>query len=168
MGPSEPCLKGQTMQQGLFTIFIPGKPVTQGSKKGVYNPKAKRVWVKDQNSEDLGNWRNRIASEVRSFMKNHNIDGLPKPEPVKLALRFSFMRPKGHFGTGKNTGNLKPSAPSYFTKAPDLAKLARAVEDAMTGIVYQDDSQICREELSKHYTEDFTLEGVEITVFKLR
>ena len=59
--------------------------------------------------------------------------------------------------------NLKPSAPAHHIKTPDLIKLARAVEDAMKGIIYQDDSQVCREHLSKVYADDGRT-GVDVIV----
>jgi hypothetical protein len=66
------------------------------------------------------------------------------------AMRFYFPRPKSHFNS---KGQLKLKAPAFVTKKPDALKLARAVEDAMTGIVYRDDSQIVSENISKHYGE---------------
>jgi len=66
------------------------------------------------------------------------------------AMRFYFPRPKSHFNS---KGQLKLKAPTFITKKPDALKLARAVEDAMTGIVYRDDSQIVSENISKHYGE---------------
>jgi Holliday junction resolvase RusA-like endonuclease len=64
-------------------------------------------------------------------------------------MDFYFLRPKSHYRTN---GELKNSAPKFMTKTPDLFKCARAVEDAITGIVYLDDSQICEEHIFKHYS----------------
>lgn len=72
---------------------------------------------------------------------------------VAATFRFYFPRPKCHFGTGKNATTLKPDAPAFVTKAPDVLKLARNAEDAITGIVYADDAQIVQEFLSKHWGE---------------
>ncbi|KKN16598.1 hypothetical protein LCGC14_0974380 [marine sediment metagenome] len=63
--------------------------------------------------------------------------------PLMLSAIFFFRRTKGHYGTGRNANKLKPSAPKFHAQTPDLAKLVRAVEDGMTGIVYRDDKQIC-------------------------
>jgi Holliday junction resolvase RusA-like endonuclease len=41
---------------------------------------------------------------------------------------------------------------------PDVLKLARAAEDALTGIVWRDDSQIVHETLAKVYGEPERLE----------
>jgi Holliday junction resolvase RusA-like endonuclease len=62
--------------------------------------------------------------------------------PLMLCAIFYFRRPKGHFGTGRNANTLKASSPRYHTQKFDLGKLVRAIEDAMSGIVYRDDKQI--------------------------
>jgi Holliday junction resolvase RusA-like endonuclease len=71
----------------------------------------------------------------------------PLEGPLMLSLRFYVQRPKSHHGKR----GLRPSAPAYPTTRPDVLKLARGVEDALTGICYRDDSQIVVELLSKHY-----------------
>jgi crossover junction endodeoxyribonuclease RusA len=71
-------------------------------------------------------------------------------KPIIATFRFYFPRPKSHFNS---KGELKANAPAFITKKPDVLKLARAVEDAMTGIVYRDDSQIVQEHLFKSFGE---------------
>jgi hypothetical protein len=70
--------------------------------------------------------------------------------PLVASFRFYVPRPKCHYNS---KGELKANAPAFVTKKPDVLKLARAVEDALTGIVYRDDSQIVIENISKHYGE---------------
>ena len=65
-------------------------------------------------------------------------------DPVVLSVTFYFGQPKSHYGTGRNAGKLKASAPIHHANQPDLSKAMRAVEDAMSDIVYRDDRQICR------------------------
>lgn len=71
--------------------------------------------------------------------------------PLQVTFLFLVSRPQGHYGTGRNAGKLKDSAPRYPAKKPDLLKLARGVEDALTGSVYGDDAQIVEEILRKRY-----------------
>jgi len=73
--------------------------------------------------------------------------------PVQVKVEFVFPRPKAHFGTGRNAGSLKASAPSYVSTTPDLDKLARALGDALKGIVLRDDSQIAWLNIWKVYGE---------------
>lgn len=64
--------------------------------------------------------------------------------PIELTARFYFSRPQSHFGTGKNSGVIKASAPIYHAQSPDLAKLLRSLEDALTKVVWFDDKLVCR------------------------
>ena len=66
-------------------------------------------------------------------------------------LAFWRRRPRCHFGTGRNAKVLKSDAPIYPAFLPDLDKLVRGMFDAMTGVVYVDDKQICQEGSSKDY-----------------
>ena len=75
-------------------------------------------------------------------------------EPVWMSLEFVMPRPKEHFGTGRNAGKLKSSAPRWCTtKNSDRTNLLKAVEDALTGIVWDDDSQVVDGPLRKSYGE---------------
>jgi Holliday junction resolvase RusA-like endonuclease len=73
--------------------------------------------------------------------------------PVHLRIAFGLPRPKGHFGTGRNAGTVKPSAPPFPAVKPDVDKLSRAVMDALRGVVYADDAQVVAKVVSKHYDE---------------
>lgn len=87
--------------------------------------------------------------------------------PVTLKLTFYRGRPKGHFRTGRNAGLLRNSAPEHPTSKPDLTKLTRAVEDALTGIIWKDDSQVVKQETIKVYCRSEDKAGVLIEVGKL-
>lgn len=81
-----------------------------------------------------------------------------------LELIFRLPRPKSHFRSGKNSHLLKENAPRYPAVKPDVLKMTRAVEDALTGILWRDDAQIVREVLEKTYANDVdTRIGVLIT-----
>lgn len=69
--------------------------------------------------------------------------------PLALVVDFYVPRPKAHIGAK----GVKPSAPHYPTTRPDITKLLRAVEDAMSGIVYRDDAQIVHQQAMKRYGE---------------
>jgi Holliday junction resolvase RusA-like endonuclease len=143
-------------------FFVQGKPRTQGSKKAIYNPKANRAFVKNVSSENLGCWRSDVRNEAQKAVKKCNWQIPGKNTGVSLELCFFFLRPKSHFRS--NGIEVKPSAPDDHTKTPDSMKLARAVEDAMTGLVYQDDSQICHEEVTKNYTTTPEQQGVWVRI----
>ena len=67
----------------------------------------------------------------------------PITSPIGLTVIFYMPRPKGHYGTGRNEGKLKSSAPLFPTSVPDIDKLVRSTLDGMTeGGAFRDDSQV--------------------------
>lgn len=86
--------------------------------------------------------------------------------PCILSAQFYFMRPKYHFGTGRNAGKVKASAPYCHAVFPDLSKLIRAIEDGITKskVIWEDDSRICSYmDCRKKWTTEE--ERVEIQVY---
>ena len=85
----------------------------------------------------------------------------PKPPitaPIRIMLIFYMPRPKSHFRTGKYKHLLKDEYirkyPSYHTFTPDLDNLVKLVSDALNGVFYKDDSQICSIQAIKAYSND--------------
>jgi len=68
---------------------------------------------------------------------------VPYDEPLMVQVIFYFQRPKTHFGTGRNAGKLKASAPRWHTKKPDKDNLEKMVYDALNKVFWRDDSIIC-------------------------
>lgn len=124
-----------------------GEPQPQGSKT-VGTAKSGRRFVREDNPE-TGPWRQAVASAALAAMNGRQL----RPGPLRMRVVLVFARPAGHFGTGRNTGRLKPSAPLYCRTRPDLDKLLRALGDALTGIVFRDDAQIVDVHAEKHYGE---------------
>lgn len=143
-----------------LVLFVPGIPKPAGSKRGFAIKKGGfytgRVAVMDAcvKSKD---WKADVKAFARDAWKGQPLLLCP----IAFSLTFYVTRPKGHFGTGKNEKVLKSSAPRLPVVKPDVLKLARAVEDSLSGVVYQDDSQITTEALSKRYSET---PGVLITL----
>ena len=73
--------------------------------------------------------------------------------PLRVDINWFFQRPKSHFGTGKNAGILKMSAPVHYTSKPDRDNLDKRVLDALTGVFWQDDAQICQGWIQKRYSD---------------
>jgi Holliday junction resolvase RusA-like endonuclease len=84
--------------------------------------------------------------------------------PLALTVDFYFQRPAGHYGSGKNAAKVLASAPRHPAVRPDLTKLVRSLEDAMSGLVWRDDSQIVRQALSKRFGTPERAEVVVATV----
>jgi Holliday junction resolvase RusA-like endonuclease len=104
------------------------------------------------------NWKNEVNWAAKPFTPKTGL--LQGPLCVKMI--FQIQRPAGHYGSGKNSGQVKASANQMPVVKPDVLKLARAVEDGMTGIIYRDDSQIVTEILAKRYVHENP--GVQIEI----
>jgi Holliday junction resolvase RusA-like endonuclease len=141
----------------IAEFWVPGKPVPQGSKRPIAfmgkdgKLKARAI---DSSGQRLDDWRFLVGHTGRSVY-----DGDPVEVAVYLELDFERLRPKSHFGTGRNSSKLKPSAPPHPIGRPDTVKLARAVEDALTGVLWRDDSQVVLHRLRKSWG---TREGVSV------
>jgi Holliday junction resolvase RusA-like endonuclease len=68
--------------------------------------------------------------------------------PVEIWADFKMRRPKSHY---TRAGVLKLSAPVWCETRPDADKLARAVGDALTGVVFRDDCQVAKWTIRKRY-----------------
>lgn len=147
-----------------FTVY--GQPAPAGSKT-IGRGKAGQTFVRDSSKRSYP-WKRDVAQAAGIAMRGAPLlDG-----PLGLILTFYVPRPKGHYGSVKckvcggdppgrteccdgvgRVFRLRPSAPEFPTVKPDVLKLARAVEDALSGVVYRDDAQIVSEALQKIYGE---------------
>lgn len=136
---------------------VDGIPVPQGSKTAFRNKYSGKLMVVDS-AHNLGPWR----AEVTRIAKAEWPFDVVHEKPIAIGLIFYLPRPKAHYGTGKNADRLKPGAPTEHALKPDVDKLARAILDSLTGVVYFDDSQVYDLRCRKLYSD--TLTGVAIEV----
>lgn len=131
-----------------FAFFVPGQPMPQGAIRPVVVRGRLRGVHKD--GKRLQPWRNAVTWEgVRA--RGARPLPFPKPQAVSLYAVFYMRRPQ------------RPKAPWPITM-PDLQHLVRAIEDAVTGILYEDDSQIVHLDVRKEYAEGTLVPGVTIVV----
>jgi Holliday junction resolvase RusA-like endonuclease len=145
----------------MIEFFVPGKAATAGSKKAFYVKKLKRAII-THDSKKTKPWMNTVK-----FFAMAEYQGLLLCGPVKLTMEFRRLRPKGHYGSGKNAHTLIKAgieAPLPITK-PDLTKLVRAAEDALKGVIWRDDSQVCIQETRKVYVDRDP--GVQIQISEI-
>ncbi len=130
-----------------FTVY--GEAKTAGSKKAYpfQSKSTGRLGVRvTHDNPKTKDWMAMVGQVAAAHYDGELLKG-----PLRLFLQFVRVRPMGHFGTGRNAGTLKDSAPRYPTTRPDTVKLARAVEDALTKVIWHDDSQVVVHELRKSY-----------------
>ena len=138
----------------ILDVFVPGKPISQGSKTLVAyrGPNGRMRVTMRESAKHLASWRELIAYTARQAYGARPL--IPRDVPVTLDLEFVLPRPA--------------SAPKRRTppavKKPDLDKIARAVGDALTHVVYSDDSQVTELHARKRVAEPNEPPGVHIRV----
>lgn len=137
-------------------FWVPTRPAPGGSKKSFASESTGRIVTLDD-AKDNAVWRGVVALYGGQAMAGKPL----LAGPLEVSMIFYQRRPKGHYGRGGNAGVLRPSAPWFPTVKPDVLKLARSTEDALTGVVWVDDSQTIALHVTKLYGEK---PGVEITV----
>lgn len=149
----------------VLRVVVPGVPIAQGSKTARVVGKrvavngqsavlgARAVLVEKSNlatktmpSGRLDRWRSAVARHAQSARKMIGLELFTGP--VELDVEFVLPRPDGHYT--KASGRLRKSAPA-FPALPDLSKLVRAVEDALTETAYADDRQVVQINARKRY-----------------
>ena len=88
-------------------------------------------------------WKALIQDKVSTAIDNNG--GIPYllSDSVSVDLVFTFPRPKS-----------LPKKVTHHIKKPDVDNLAKAVLDALNGIIYRDDSQVNKLSVSKLYGSD--------------
>lgn len=123
-----------------------GRPQPAGSKRAFRHPHTGQLIVTDVNRKARP-WMQDVAQVGLEAMR-----GSPMLRgPLFLEVTFFMARPKGHYGTGRRAMFLKDSAPEFPVTRPDTTKLLRGLEDALSGVVYADDSQIVTQVVRKRY-----------------
>jgi len=116
---------------------VPGRPATAGSKRAFTGKKSGKAFITDDCKRGK-EWRATVrAAAAQNFPFSSLL-----VEPLVLRVEFRLRRPKSHYGTGKNAGQLKESAPEYHVGKPGTTKLLRAIEDALTDVIWRDDTQV--------------------------
>ena len=118
----------------MIELYVQGRAATAGSLtwygggKVTHSSKRTKTW------EDWVRW---------TFIQSGYNRMCLMTGPLRADLVFCFKRPKGHY---KKNGELSKKGIEYsypsWKGRYDIDKLCRAVLDALTGYVYEDDGQI--------------------------
>jgi crossover junction endodeoxyribonuclease RusA len=130
----------------MLSIDVPGVPVPQGSMRA-FMPRGARFPVVTSDNTKLKDWRNLVTLFARQKCSQTTA------EPCRVSVQFRMPRPKA----AKNR--------RHPTKKPDLDKLVRATFDSLTGVVWEDDSQVVWLSAIKRYVNDHEQPGCEILVY---
>lgn len=122
-----------------FTAY--GIPAPKGSTKAFFRP-GMRFPVVTEDNEYTRPWAAIVKdAALQAAGGPGSAINFQSGFPVLLTVTFHMPRPKS-----------LPKKILFHTKKPDLDKLTRAIKDALTGIVWVDDSQVVILKAEKHYT----------------
>lgn len=131
-----------------FTVYGEAQP--QGSAKA-FVPKGWSRPIITSDNADLS-WRQLVAEGAdRALGRRPTADLFL--DGVRLTIAFYLPRPKS-----------LPKRQTAHTKKPDIDKLVRAICDALSQLVFRDDSQVCELVTAKHYAAEGQAPHVDIRV----
>lgn len=119
----------------VFTVY--GTPQPQGSSRAFFRPGMKRPVITSDNPKNKP-WRQELSGTAQHEMGELAL--IERPHAVRVEAFFYFDKPKS-----------TPRAVNHKTTKPDLDKLARSLLDGLTGIVFEDDSQVTQCWVSKFF-----------------
>lgn len=142
------------------TIDVYGTPAPEGSHKAFVNKATGRAHIV-HDSKRLAPWREAVKYAARRA--THGEQPFPSGA-VRVSVTVYVRRPKSHYGTGRNAGIVKDSAPLFPSTRVDLDKQVRVVFDGITDAgVWGDDSQVVMLSAHKCYA-DARHPGAAITI----
>ena len=121
----------------LYTLEVYGDPLPGGSKRAI--PRGGRASVVDANPR-VQLWKDQVSRAARDYL-DLVVGSEGFPLEVPLSVHFFFM--------------IRPPVScdrTWPSVRPDLTKLIRPVEDALTGILWKDDALIVEQYASKRYS----------------
>ncbi len=142
----------------LLELTVPGKPEPQGSvrafvpQKGgqpMHRPDGSIIVNLTSDNPALKRWRRDVreaALPLRPVVQRRGT-------AVEVDVTFCLARPLNQMGTGRNALVVKDHAPAAPVVLPDVDKLCRALLDALTDVVFEDDSQVVELRARKAYAE---------------
>lgn len=140
---------GDRMTSLAFTVY--GIAQQMGSKRAFVPKGWTRPVITDTN-RNLKSWQQLVAEGANVALQRAE-DRALITEGVRLTVSFYLPRPK-----------TLPKRTTAHIKRPDLSKAIRGLEDALTGVVYRDDSQVCEIVAAKHYAVEGQPPRVDIRV----
>jgi Holliday junction resolvase RusA-like endonuclease len=143
----------------VIRIDVDGMVPVPGGSKTPGQAKSGRLFVRAAN-KNTPIWMAFVAKAARAQYTGPLMSG-----PVFSEYEFRFPRPKHHF---QKNGELKPDAPYWHTNTPDMTKVIRSTEDALTGIVWEDDKTSCNRGERKVYCKPGQQPGVTIYIWEAK
>jgi crossover junction endodeoxyribonuclease RusA len=122
-----------------ISFIVYGEPIPQGSTRA-FIPKGWNRPIITAANKRTKPWRQEVSGSAVAAMEKAKLPLMTRGVGVAVACSFYFVKPKS---TKKSV--------THKTTKPDLDKLVRAILDALTGIVFEDDSQVVSLSLVKEF-----------------
>lgn len=139
----------------MFSFFIPGKVVSEQRHRTAVLNGQPRMYDPAPNKSNKQKIREIIGEPPETYMNK---------EPVGVKITACFAIPKSYTKTEKEMCRSGETLP---TKKPDADNIEKIVFDAMNGLVYLDDAQICENLTRKRYVSESEEEGVWVVIYAL-
>lgn len=123
------------------------EPVPKGSMKAFNLPGKKFPIITDSKTPELRAFEHNVRALALVEMDRYALP-CAQEQPFEVLLVYYMPRPNGDY---TKSGELTASARTEPWTKPDLDKLERATLDALTGMVWDDDSRVCRVVKEKRY-----------------
>ena len=133
----------------IYEFVVLGKPAPQGSMKAFMLKGKPRLTCDNKNTVPF---RQAVGWEA---LRQRPTNDLYAPAGVPVAIHIGFF-------IAKPTSTAKRV--TRPCKKPDLDKLCRAVFDALTGVVWHDDSQVVSLHATKHFAQTGCPERTVISI----
>lgn len=121
------------------------------------------VNVVDSSGKAGEEWRDEIRAACAAVLeRGHELAN----GPIAVRVTFYGPSPKRRYGTGRNSETLKDNADRlpHQSDLPDGTKLARALEDALNGLLWVDDRRVCELWWSRRFGKN---PGARVEVWEL-
>lgn len=133
----------------MIQFTIPGVPIAQPRHK----VSGKHRWLPKTKA---GDEHPVVAYKEEIRLRAQQEDAKPIKGPVYLYVIFVMPRPS----KGKTPTRL------WHASKPDLDNLVKAVQDALKGVAWKDDTQVCCASISKVYAASDEEPHTEISIFE--
>lgn len=138
----------------LLTFRVFGVAQPKGNMRAIHLKGMHFPIVTDSN-RNAKSWAQLVAEGANHALAAQHESRSLLVEAVRVTIAFYLPRPKKYQRRG---------VPVAHLKAPDIDKLIRGVLDALTHVVWRDDSQVVELLAIKHYAEVDDLPHVDIRV----
>lgn len=145
------------IEPNIISLMIPGQPVAKNRPRFARIGKGVRTYSDQGDEEQL--WV-MVARQQLKELAVQRFSGA-----VAMNITFWMKRPANHFGSGKNAGVLKSSAPAAPITKIDLDNGIKWVGDVLNHCnVWQDDSYVVGIDAKKRYALPGTEPRTEIVL----